>query len=75
MKKDLSDNCIQNAEALGKLEFLLSINLANNQLLEIPAALDHRKFLQQANFTKNYIREMHIQHMPMLVHLTLNRMC
>lgn len=69
---DLSDNSLNEIDSLSSLEYLLSIDLHGNKLKSIPAALDKRKYLQQANFAKNDIMKIEVVNWPMLGWLNLS---
>ncbi|KAJ3397223.1 Leucine-rich repeat-containing protein 23 [Lobulomyces angularis] len=69
---NLSNNSIQNIDVLAPLEYLLSVDLSNNHLHNIPNVLDRRKYLQQANFSKNRITSMNVSNWHLLTWLNLN---
>ncbi|KAJ3416665.1 Leucine-rich repeat-containing protein 23 [Chytridiales sp. JEL 0842] len=69
---DLSDNSIRDIDPLASLEYLLSVNFQSNKIQTIPASLDRRKYLQQANFSKNMIKSINVQSWPMCAWLNLN---
>ncbi|KAJ3092689.1 Leucine-rich repeat-containing protein 23 [Quaeritorhiza haematococci] len=69
---DLSDNALRDINALAALEYLLSLDLSKNQLKSIPAALEKRKYLQQANFSKNQIETIEVSSWHMCSWLNLN---
>ncbi|KAJ3351281.1 hypothetical protein HDU83_009008 [Entophlyctis luteolus] len=69
---DLAENSISDISSLASLEYLLSINFHSNKIRKIPANLDRRKYLQQANFAKNMIDSIEIVTWPMLAWLNLN---
>ncbi|KAJ3197406.1 Leucine-rich repeat-containing protein 23 [Irineochytrium annulatum] len=70
--QDLSDNAIKDLEPLASLEYLLAIDFHSNRIKSIPASLDRRKYLQQANFAKNLISTIAVATWPMLAWLNLN---
>ncbi|KAI9202928.1 uncharacterized protein BJ171DRAFT_600383 [Polychytrium aggregatum] len=69
---DMSDNRISDIDALSSLEYLLSLDLHSNSLRVIPAAIDKRKYLQQANFAKNSIERIDVVSWPMLGWLNIS---
>ncbi|KAJ3125465.1 hypothetical protein HK100_010784 [Physocladia obscura] len=69
---DLSENLITNISALASLEYLLSVDFHSNKIKKIPASLERRKYLQQANFAKNEIELIEVFNWPMLAWLNLN---
>ncbi|TPX74959.1 hypothetical protein CcCBS67573_g03764 [Chytriomyces confervae] len=69
---DLSENGIVDISALASLEYLLSVDFHANKIKRIPASLDKRKYLQQANFAKNMIESIDIIDWPMLAWLNMN---
>ncbi|KAJ3331699.1 hypothetical protein HDU76_002457 [Blyttiomyces sp. JEL0837] len=69
---DLSDNSIKDIDALASMEYLLAIDFHLNNIKTIPASMDRRKYLQQANFSKNHITSIDVVSWPMLAWLNLN---
>ncbi|KAJ3320321.1 Leucine-rich repeat-containing protein 23 [Boothiomyces sp. JEL0866] len=69
---DCSDNNLVNIEALSNLEYLLSLNLQNNFISQLPASLDKFKYLQHVNLAKNKLKDFTITTWPMLSFLNLN---
>ncbi|KAI8612788.1 hypothetical protein BC830DRAFT_1135150 [Chytriomyces sp. MP71] len=69
---DLSENAIVDIGSLQSLEYLLSIDFHANKIKKIPAGLDKRKYLQQANFAKNLLESIEVQNWPMLAWINLN---
>ncbi|KAJ3106107.1 regulator of ime2 [Phlyctochytrium bullatum] len=69
---DLSDNNITDIDALASMEYLLAIDFHSNRLKTLPANLDRRKYLQQANFSKNRLTSISVANWPMLFWLNLN---
>ncbi|ORY53130.1 L domain-like protein [Rhizoclosmatium globosum] len=69
---DLAENAISDISALSSLEYLLSIDFHANKIKKIPASMDKRKYLQQANFAKNMIESIDVTDWPMIAWLNLN---
>ncbi|KAI9342893.1 hypothetical protein BDR26DRAFT_858945 [Obelidium mucronatum] len=69
---DLAENAITDISALASLEYLLSIDFHSNKIKRIPASMDKRKYLQQANFAKNQIESIDVTDWPMMAWMNLN---
>ncbi|KAJ3027500.1 UNVERIFIED_CONTAM: Leucine-rich repeat-containing protein 23 [Siphonaria sp. JEL0065] len=69
---DLAENAISDISALASLEYLLSVDFHSNKIKRIPASLDKRKYLQQANFAKNQIESIDVVDWPMMAWMNLN---
>ncbi|KAG5461966.1 MAG: hypothetical protein BJ554DRAFT_5763 [Olpidium bornovanus] len=71
--QDLSENLIKDISCLHGLEYLLSVNFRSNRIRSLPAALDKRKHLQQANFAENRLESIDIASWPLCLLLNLNQ--
>jgi Leucine-rich repeat (LRR) protein len=69
---DVSENALTNIDGLTHLEYILSLDVHANNLTSVPAVIDKRKYLQQANFSKNRISSWNVTRWPMLSWLNLN---
>jgi Leucine-rich repeat (LRR) protein len=54
-----------------QLSHLLSLNLQNNFLANLPAGLDNKKYLQQLNLAKNRLKDFKIN-LPHCLFLNVN---
>ena len=69
---DVSENAINNINGLSHLEYLLSFDAHSNNLTSVPAIIDKRKYLQQANFSKNRISSWNVTRWPLISWINLN---
>ncbi|KAJ1340426.1 hypothetical protein BSLG_004829 [Batrachochytrium salamandrivorans] len=69
---DCSDNQLVDISTLAKLEFLLSVNVSNNKLRNIPEVLDKKRYLQHVNLSKNHLQEFCITSWPIASWINLN---
>lgn len=67
---DLSNNNIDDIQALNSLQHLLVLKLDNNQLANIQ--LDELPYLQVASFNYNRIKSLEGVNHPQLEHLSIN---